>query len=91
VAPFVSVGEVDTTTATFGSDTMADHSERGWRDARGAPEARRKLTHLLAGDFLLYEVTADREMRVLRFPTRLTPAGACADRAFPRANGATPS
>ena len=47
---------------------MQDHSERGWSDARGAPEARRKLTHLLAGDFMLYEVTADREMRILRPP-----------------------
>ncbi len=69
---------------------MPDHSERGWSDARGAPEARRKLTHLLAGDFMLFEVTADREMRVLHLPTRLTPREACADRASPRANGAAP-
>ncbi len=69
---------------------MQDHSERGWSDARGAPEARRKLTHLLAGDFMLYEVTADREMRILRLPTRLSPREDCAGRAFPRASGAAP-
>ena len=69
---------------------MPDHSERGWSDARGAPEARRKLTHLLAGDFMLYELTADREMRILRLPTRLTPREACVDRASPRVDGAAP-
>lgn len=69
---------------------MPDHSERGWSDARGAPDARRKLTHLLAGDFLLYEVTADRELRVLRFPTRISRPEVCADRASPRANGGAP-
>lgn len=69
---------------------MPDHSERGWSDARGAPEARRKLTHLLAGNFMLYELTADREMRILRLPTRLTPREACADRASPRVDGAAP-
>ncbi len=69
---------------------MSGHSERGWSDARGAPEARRKLTHLLAGDFMLYELTADREMLVLRLPTRLRPREVCADRAFPRADGAAP-
>ena len=68
---------------------MPDHSERGWSDARGAPDARRKLTHLLAGDFLLYEVTGDREIRVLRFPTRLIRED-CPDRASPRANGGAP-
>lgn len=67
---------------------MPDHAERGWKDATGAPEARRKLMHLLAGDYLLYEVTADREIRVLRFPTRVTAPAASVDRAFPRANGA---
>ena len=36
----------------------------------------RKALRLLAGDFLLYEVTATRELRVLRFPRPLTtPAG----------------
>lgn len=69
---------------------MPDHSERGWSDTRGAPEARRKLTHLLAGDFMLYELTADREMRILRLPTRITPRAACADRACPTADGAAP-
>ncbi len=69
---------------------MPDHSERGWSDARGALQARRKLTHLLAGDFLLYEVTADREMRVLRLPTRLNHPAGCGDRAFPTANGGAP-
>jgi hypothetical protein len=69
---------------------MPDHSERGWGEMRGAPEARRKLTHLLAGDFMLYEVTADREMRVLRLPTRLRPREEPADRASPTANGGAP-
>ena len=69
---------------------MPEHAERGWDDAPGAPEARRKLMHLLAGDYLLYEVTADRELRVLRFPTRVRPPAASGDRAFPRANGAGP-
>lgn len=36
----------------------------------------RKVRRLLAGDFLLYELTANRELRVLRFPRALTsPAG----------------
>ena len=66
---------------------MPDHSERGWEEGDGAPEARRKLTHLLAGDFMLYEVTADREMRVLRLPTRLRPREEPVDRASRTANG----
>lgn len=41
--------------------------------APGAREARRKLGNLLAGHFLLYEVTADREMRVLRLPRPIRP------------------
>lgn len=69
---------------------MPDHSERGWSDARGAPEARRKLTHLLAGDFMLYELTADREMLVLHLPTRIRPREVGADRASPMAGGAAP-
>ena len=69
---------------------MPDHSERGWGDARDAIEARRKLTHLLAGDFMLYEVTADREMRVLRLPTRLRPREETVDRASRTANGGAP-
>jgi hypothetical protein len=73
-----------------GSEAMPEHAERGWDDAPDAPEARRKLMHLLAGDYLLYEVTADREMLVLRLPTRIRPPEACGDRAFPRANGAGP-
>ena len=78
------------TTTTPGSEAMPDHAERGWDDAPGAPEARRKLMHLLAGDYLLYEVTADREMRVLRLPTRIRPPAASGDRACRRANGAAP-
>lgn len=69
---------------------MPDHSERGWGEACGAHDARRKLTHLLAGDFLLYEVTADREMRVLRLPTRLRPREEPGDRASRTANGGAP-
>ena len=76
------------TTTTAGSQTMPEHSERGWSDARGAQEARRKLTHLLAGDFLLYEVTAARAMRVLRLPTRVTPREAASDPVCRRAHGA---
>lgn len=70
---------------------MPDQPERGWIDTGAARDARRKLTNLLAGDFMLYELTGDREMRVLRFPTRLTGAAGYVDRAFPRADGATPA
>ena len=66
---------------------MPDHSEGGWGDACGTPEARRKLTHLLAGDFMLYEVTADREMRVLCFPRRVSPGEGHGDPPSPRAAG----
>jgi hypothetical protein len=69
---------------------MPDDAERGWGDAQGAPEARRKLTHLLAGDYLLYEVTADREMRVLRFPTRIIAREAVGEGASPGTNGGGP-
>lgn len=70
---------------------MGDEVERGWPDgAPGAGEARRKLHNLLAGHFLLYEVTADREMRVLRLPRRVTPSGAPAGPASPRGAGGGP-
>lgn len=69
---------------------MRDNSENGWGDCPAAAEARRKLTSLLAGDFLLYEVTADREMHVLRFPSRISSREGRADRAFPRVGGAAP-
>jgi hypothetical protein len=63
-----------------------DQRRRGPDDDR----ARRKLRNLLAGDYLLYEVTAGRELRVLRFPRRTVavtrPAGA-AGRAFPTEGG----
>ena len=56
-----------------------------------APESGdRKLRHLMAGDFLLYEVTADRELRVLRFPRRLTRPGASSGPAFPRGVAGAP-
>ena len=56
-----------------------------------ADEGERKVRHLLAGDFLLYEVTTDRELRVLRFPRRFTRPAASSGRAFPRgASGAPP-
>lgn len=67
-----------------------DTGDRGWEDAPGASDARRKLVNLLAGDFMLYEITADREMLVLRLPRRLTPRAAASCRAFPRADGAAP-
>lgn len=48
---------------------MRDEGDGGLPDgAPGVTEARRKLGNLLAGHYLLYEVTADREMRVLRLP-----------------------
>jgi len=67
---------------------MRDDGERGWPDgAPGVTEARRKLHNLLAGDFLLYEVTADREMRVLCFPRRVSPGEGHGDPPSPRAAG----
>jgi hypothetical protein len=63
---------------------MLDLGQRGWDDGEpGVAEARRKLEHLLAGDYLLYEVTGDRELRVLRLPARLIAHGGAAGRAFP--------
>lgn len=70
---------------------MRDDGDRGWPDgAPGVAEARRKLHNLLAGDFLLYEVTADREMRVLRFPRRLIPSEGSAGPPSRRAAGGAP-
>jgi hypothetical protein len=68
----------------------------GHGDRTGGPsaidEGDRKLRHLLAGDFLLYEVTTDRELRVLRFPRRFTRPAGSSGRAFPRgASEAPPS
>ena len=65
-------------------------------DLRADDDAARKLDHLLAGDYLLYELTADREMRVLHLPrpfsSRLTNGGAAAGRASRTAGGgATPA
>ena len=63
----------------------------GRAGSSAAEEGDRKLRHLLAGDFLLYEVTTERELRVLRFPRRLTRPGASFDRASRRgASGAPP-
>ncbi len=70
---------------------MRDDDERGWPDgAPGVTEARRKLHNLLTGEFLLYELTADREMRVLSFPRRVTAIEGLADRPFRRAAGGAP-
>jgi hypothetical protein len=52
--------------------------------------ARRKLHNLLEGHFLLYELTGDRQMRVLRLPRRLTPREGSGDRASRRAGGGAP-
>lgn len=65
-------------------------------DARAEAAATRKAARLLAGDYLLYELTADREMRVLHLPRRVSPRmdppAAPAGRAFRRAGGgATPA
>jgi hypothetical protein len=68
-----------------------EHGERGWPDGGpGVDEARRKLHNLLAGRFLLYEVTADRQLLVLSMPRRLTATGGPADRPFRRAAGEAP-
>jgi hypothetical protein len=63
---------------------------RGMPGASAAESGDRKLRHLMAGDFLLYEVTADRELRVLRFPRRLTRPGASSGPAFPRGVAGAP-
>jgi hypothetical protein len=63
--------------------------ERQGGDA-GAERARRKLRGLPARDLLLYEVTAGRELRVLRFPRRavaLSPRAGDGGRAFPTQGG----
>ena len=71
-------------------------------DARSAAATARKVASLLAGDYLLYELTAEREMRVLHLPrrlslnpidgSRLSPPAACAGRASRRAaGGASPA
>ena len=60
--------------------------------ARAESSADRKLSNLLAGDYLLYELTADRQMRVLHLPRRFTPPAAPGGRAFPTGGaGATPA
>lgn len=70
---------------------MWEDGERERPDgAPGAVEAHRKLCNLLAGDFLLYELTADRELHVLRFPRRLIPREASGGRASPREGGGAP-
>ena len=61
-------------------------------DPRREAAAARKVASLLSGDFLLYELTAGREMRVLHLPRRLSPPAACAGRASRRAaGGASPA
>ena len=41
---------------------MGSRGIGGWEEAAGVEEARRRLEHLLAGDFAIYEVTADRAL-----------------------------
>ena len=61
-------------------------------DLRADAAAASKLAHLLAGDYLLYELTADREMRVLHVPRPVSPRAAAAGRASRTAGGgATPA
>ena len=61
-------------------------------DPRAQEAAARKIARLLAGDYLLYEVTAEREMRVLHLPRRVSPPAAAAGPASRRAGGgATPA
>lgn len=73
------------------SDAMPDHSAGGWSDsAPGAREARRKLENLLVGDYMLFEITSQREMRILHLPTRVRPCAGSAGPAFPTANGGAP-
>ena len=57
------------------------------RDRRAHAAAERKLASLLAGDFLLWELTAGREMRVLHLPRRVSPPAAPAGPASRRAAG----
>jgi hypothetical protein len=64
---------------------MPDHDGGG---RRAETPAARKMRHLLAGDYLLYELTGDRQMRVLHLPVRLTAPEGCAGRAFPRGGAA---
>ena len=67
---------------------MSQHPAAG----RAESPADRKLCNLLAGDYLLYELTADRQMRVLHLPRRISPPAGCAGRAFPTGGaGATPA
>lgn len=58
---------------------------------RAYDAAARKIARLLAGDYLLYELTAEREMRVLHLPRRISPrvdpAAAAAGPASRRAGG----
>ncbi len=68
-----------------------EDGERGWPDgAPGGDEARRKLHNLLAGRFLLYEVTGDRQMVVLSMPRRVTATAGPAGRPSRRAAGGAP-
>jgi hypothetical protein len=68
-----------------------EDGDRGWPDgAPGVDEARRKLHNLLAGRFLLYELTGDRQMVVLSLPRRVTPTAAPAGRPSRRAAGGAP-
>lgn len=61
-------------------------------DGRAQEAAARKIARLLAGDYLLYELTGEREMRVLHLPRRISPAppAAAAGPASRRAGGAAP-
>jgi len=60
---------------------MPEHDSGG---ARAETATARKVRHLLAGDYLLYELTGDRQMRVLHLPLRLSPRAGAAGRACPR-------
>ena len=61
-------------------------------EARAEAAAARKVARLLAGDYLLYEVTAERALRVLHLPRRVSPPAAAAGPASRRAGGgATPA
>jgi hypothetical protein len=70
---------------------MSPHPEH-----RADAAAARKVAHLLAGDYLLYELTADREMRVLHLPRRIssrlrTGAGSAGPASRRAGGGATPA
>jgi hypothetical protein len=60
---------------------------RHHRDAHSEAATARKIAGLLAGDFLLYELTGAREMRVLHLPRRISSPAAGAGRASRRAGG----